>query len=562
MSSVYLILFIISVVYIIVLFTSFKNQVPIYYLLLFFAGLLTNFGNMQLVCADTLKMALFANQTIYLGAVGAVFFMLMCIADLCKFKIRKKVQVFYLVVYGLIFTMVSTVGVTDLYYKSVELVIVDGIASLHKTYGPLHAVYAVYLYGSLIPCSLVIIKSMWNRKNVSYKTSITLLVLMALTIGSYYLEKKLALPFSLVPFVYTASDAAILVLLRKIRLFDVTAMTTLTMLESDSYGFVICDSDGKFLGSDDTAKEWFPEINDIPISSKINPKDSSFLAKVCEWYASDTSNQVECYEVGNIIVEAKHIILSNKGKKSVHCVYLNDDTPQQKYTRLVAEYNENLQKDVKKKEKQLGKIQEDIIVSMASIVENRDNNTGGHIARTSDIVKIFVEHLMSEKVFSNLSDDVAVCITKAAPLHDFGKIAIPDVILNKPGKFTDEEYEQMKMHSEKGAVIVAKILQNVEDKQFKNIAINVAHYHHEKWNGTGYPSGLKAEEIPFEARVMALADVFDALVSKRVYKDSFSYDKAFSIIEESKNIHFDPLLCDEFLKCRSSLEALYDSYED
>ena len=120
----------------------------------------------------------------------------------------------------------------------------------------------------------------------------------------------------------------------------------------------------------------------------------------------------------------------------------------------------------------------------------------------------------------------------------------------------------MKKHAQKGAGIVARILQNSDDLQFKNIAVNVAHYHHEKWNGAGYPCGLAEKEIPLEARIMALADVFDALVSKRVYKDQFSYDKAFSIIEESSGSHFDPELCRRFLKCRPRIEALYDSYTD
>lgn len=116
------------------------------------------------------------------------------------------------------------------------------------------------------------------------------------------------------------------------------------------------------------------------------------------------------------------------------------------------------------------------------------------------------------------------------------------------------------MHSAKGAVIVNKILNNTDDEEFKNIAVNVAHFHHEKWNGQGYPDCINENEIPFEARIMALADVFDALVSKRVYKDSFDYDKAFNIIEESSGTHFDPELCKDFLECRKILEELYSSY--
>ena len=150
-------------------------------------------------------------------------------------------------------------------------------------------------------------------------------------------------------------------------------------------------------------------------------------------------------------------------------------------------YNEELGAQVKEKTARLLEVQNDIIVSMASIVENRDNNTGGHIRRTNDVVRVFVEHLLAIDYSPALIPETADRIIKAAPLHDFGKIAIPDSILNKPGKFVSDEYEIMKLHAQKGAGIVARILRNSDDLQFKNIAVNVAHYHHEKWNGTGYP---------------------------------------------------------------------------
>ena len=244
-------------------------------------------------------------------------------------------------------------------------------------------------------------------------------------------------------------------------------------------------------------------------------------------------------------------------RKKLHCIRIWDDTPQQQYLKLVEQYNEELGMQVKEKTARLVEVQNDIIVSMASIVENRDNNTGGHIRRTSDVVRAFVEHLLATDYSSTLTREIADQIIKAAPLHDFGKIAIPDSILNKPGKFVSEEYEIMKLHAKKGAEIVARILQNSDDLQFKNIAVNVAHYHHEKWDGTGYPCGLVQEEIPLEARIMALADVFDALVSNRVHKGQFSFDEAFGIIEESSGSHFDPSLCKAFLQCRLQIETLY-----
>jgi len=217
---------------------------------------------------------------------------------------------------------------------------------------------------------------------------------------------------------------------------------------------------------------------------------------------------------------------------------------------------------LQEKNKRLDAIQNSIIVGMALMVESRDINTGGHIKRTSDCVRIFVEKLCENPYYEHVSSTFYSNIIKAAPMHDLGKIAVDDAVLRKPGKFEPEEYEMMKTHSAAGAKIVEQVIREVEDEEFKRIAINVAHYHHEKWNGEGYPAGLKGEEIPFEARIMALADVFDALVSRRCYKDSFTYDKAFSIIKESLGSHFDPELGAQFLSCRPELEKLYKSYED
>ncbi len=215
---------------------------------------------------------------------------------------------------------------------------------------------------------------------------------------------------------------------------------------------------------------------------------------------------------------------------------------------------------IDEKTQKINEIQNSIIMGMATMVESRDNSTGGHIKRTSDCVRVFAEHLKKLPEYSYLSDSFYDSVIKAAPMHDLGKIAVDDAILRKPGKFTDEEYEIMKSHSAEGARIVENVLSSVDDQEFKQIAINVAHYHHEKWNGQGYPEKIKGADIPLEARIMALVDVFDALVSKRCYKDSFSYDKAFQIMEEDLGSHFDPQLGREFIKCRKELENLYSQY--
>lgn len=212
---------------------------------------------------------------------------------------------------------------------------------------------------------------------------------------------------------------------------------------------------------------------------------------------------------------------------------------------------------LKEKSEKVDLMQNSIIEGMATMVESRDNSTGGHILRTSACVRVFAAKLKNHPDYQNYSEEFFNYVIKAAPMHDLGKIAVDDAVLRKPGRFTDEEYEKMKVHAKEGAKIVQSVLKNVDDEEFKTIAQNVAHYHHEKWNGAGYPEKLSGEQIPFEARIMALADVFDALVSKRCYKESMSYDKAFEIIKNDLGTHFDPKLGELFIDCRPELIDLY-----
>lgn len=194
------------------------------------------------------------------------------------------------------------------------------------------------------------------------------------------------------------------------------------------------------------------------------------------------------------------------------------------------------------------KIQQSVISSLATVVEERDENTGEHIQRTSEYVRMLSDAMKADSRYVSVSAEFLNNVQLAAPLHDMGKIRIPDAILNKPGRLTDEEYAVMKQHSAYGAEIIEKTLQVIEEEDYYNVAKNIARHHHERWDGKGYPDGLKGGEIPLEARIMALADVYDALVSKRVYKEAFSREKACEILREGAGTQFDPDLTRLFLK--------------
>ncbi|MDR3342598.1 MAG: response regulator [Treponema sp.] len=219
--------------------------------------------------------------------------------------------------------------------------------------------------------------------------------------------------------------------------------------------------------------------------------------------------------------------------------------------RDLKNYNENLQQMVQTQIEQIMELQSAVISSVVEMVEFRDTVTFGHIVRTQKYLNLLVDKLMAEGIYKNeiSSWDLSFLIP-SAQLHDVGKIRIPIAVLNKPGRYTEEEFNQMKNHTTYGVEIIERIARNTKQHTFLDYAKNFAATHHEKWDGTGYPLGLTGENIPLEGRLMALADVYDALISERPYKPVMSPVEAEKIIIAGKGAHFDPVLVEVFQTLR------------
>ncbi len=228
--------------------------------------------------------------------------------------------------------------------------------------------------------------------------------------------------------------------------------------------------------------------------------------------------------------------------------------------------NRELEKKVAERTREIVHTQEVTIYGMAVLAETRDNETGKHIMRTQHYVKALAEHLMARQKYSDFLDASRInLLFKSAPLHDIGKVGIADSILLKPGKLTDEEFDEMKNHTTYGRDAIVKSEQALGRKSttsFLTLAREIAYTHHEKWNGQGYPEKLSGEKIPLSGRLMAIADVYDALISKRVYKAAFSHEKAVAIIVEGKGEHFDPDLVDAFVTIQETFRAIALKYAD
>jgi len=206
---------------------------------------------------------------------------------------------------------------------------------------------------------------------------------------------------------------------------------------------------------------------------------------------------------------------------------------------------------IRERTAQLNRLQNSIVSVLANIVESRDKGTGGHIERTSAYIKILINEMKKRGVYADVIAgwDIEKMISSAR-MHDLGKISITDLIVNKPGKLTDEEYEIMKTHAEEGERIIDKIIAQTGEGEFLRNARLFAGSHHERWDGKGYPNKLKGEEIPLQGRIMAIVDVYDALVSERPYKKAFTDEEAVNIIMENAGTHYDPKIAEVFFEVR------------
>jgi putative two-component system response regulator len=231
---------------------------------------------------------------------------------------------------------------------------------------------------------------------------------------------------------------------------------------------------------------------------------------------------------------------------------------------ILTDHNAFLEAEVARRMAENELIQGIGIYALAHLAETRDPETGNHLRRTSGYVRVLAQHLQYHNRFKTCLSDYAIqLLTKSAPLHDIGKVGIPDYVLLKPERLTDDEWAIMKTHPHLGAAAIEKAEKEAEKPaEFLKFAKEIARWHHEKWDGSGYPDGLTANEIPISARLMALADVFDALISPRVYKSAMSFDQARAIIVDGRGIHFDPDIVDAFLANFDKFVGIANRYHD
>ncbi len=565
---IYAATFLLSAAFTVVLLKVGNRQKITYYLLMFGMITISNLGYFGISCATNLETAFWANTVMYLGGIFSPLFLCVSIFHLCDIKYPRWALIpAVLYDFGLMM-LIASAPYHNLYYSSVELVVLPNASYMRKVNGPLHKLYTFMLIAYAAVMLAVVIHSLFRKRKTSYRNAVTLLVMELLTMFGYVIQRVTHSTIEWVSIFYLIDEIIILALIRRIGMYDVNEVAKEAIAESDEYGFAAFDGKKRYLGCNGVMMKYFPEISSLKIDYTISAADSdSICVRMMEWidgYERGNKTETHYATSGDRVFKCTVRYLTH-GRKKEHVGYLiefYDDTVQQKYINLLNDYKDRLEEEVAHKVRHITRMQDNIILGMAELMGNRDDSTGGHVKRTSDVIKIYVNALRTRAEEYQFSEEFLSQVIKAAPMHDLGKISVDDKILKKPGKYTPEEYAEMKKHAAKGAEIVHGMLAGIEDEEFVRVATNIAHYHHERWDGTGYPTGIGYLDIPPEARIMAVADVFDALVSKRCYKEKMNYDQAFQIIEESEGTHFDPEYAKLFISCRPQLEAYYDSLSE
>ena len=527
---------------------------------------IANIGYLFSSIAVNANEATIANKIIYLGGCFLTFFITMSVWNLCNIKVNRYIRFLLFALSTFMYILVLTIGYRDYYYK--DFYLDESTGQFVKVYGIGHSFFIVLVLAYMIIGVTTIVYTLFKKKQASKTVTILLFIPELLAFVGYFGNTLFGRKIDVMPLTYVLAQIVYLLIVRRMALYNTSEMVVESMVRTGDTGFINIDFKNHYLGSNETAQNIVPGLKELRVDDSIDKVDE-LRNNLNHWidHFNNNENKTNIYipeELKNTENERMYAIninyLHDGFRKRGYQIFLKDDTDNQKYIKLLDAYNEELETEVEKQTNHIVEMHDNLIMSMAMMVESRDNSTGGHIRRTSEGVRILIDEIKKEDDL-DLSDEFCKCIIKAAPMHDIGKIAVDDVILRKPGRFNDEEFEKMKIHSAEGARIVHEILKDTDDEAFKKIAENVAHFHHERWDGSGYPDRLKGEEIPLEARIMAIADVYDALVSKRVYKESMSFEEADRIIMEGMGTQFDAKLKPYYIKARPRFEAYYSAQD-
>lgn len=503
------------------------------------ATLINFIGYLMEITASSMETAIMGMKFAYLGkpfiALGMFFFVM----AYCRVSIRKETSALLIIMHIVMSLAVFTCDEHQLFFKSISYIKEGGFSHLVCEPGPLYLCYLLLIGCGTTVCVWCSVGEWIKSKTRVEKRQAVYILLMVITIaaGMGVYMSGITGGYDTTQIAYLINVVLLAVSVFRYRLFEVLTLAKEKALNDYQDGLIVVDNRDMVIYSNSLAKEIYPALT------------TEDYKEVLEEISDHASTQGNLFYKKKVFTIQKQPIMQ-EGIAYGRTYKIIDVTDSYNYAT-------RLQSDVEQKTRQIKNMQSSVIESFANMIEARDGITGQHIKHTSAYVRILINGLKETGTYKEiLTDEYIATVIDVAPLHDVGKIAIMDQVLKKNDKLTEEEFDAIKTHPKVGSQIIEEILRGMESEEYIKIAKEVALYHHEKWNGTGYPVGLRGSKIPLCARIMAVADVYDALRSKRTYKESFSKEKSRQIIEEGAGIHFDPVIVQVFLDNINEIEAV------
>lgn len=529
-------------------------------MLVLLISILANFaGYLFELTAKDMHSALLGVKFAYLGKPYIVLSIFLFVMGFCKVHIPRWVQNILIAIHVIITLLVITCESNTLYYRSIGYTVEGTYPHLVLEHGIVY-----YMYEGLVVIFFVMIVAAGVKRLRKTRDSLIreqvkfFMVMVVICVVGYsaFLSGWTRGYDTTVPAYFICVQMLLIVMMRY-ELFDTLSLAREDAVDRMPEGIVVFDNDQEavYMNRNAAKLQQYIEKKKLgefyQVLTQLEQQKEHLIVDAGEGFVGDRSD----YGGEEIAEQSVYHISGRKTVKNNRCygtTYVISDETDSYY------YTERLERDVRKKTAEVIQMQRSIIGSFATMIEARDGITGLHIKNTSNFVRVLVRAMHKDSHYRDIvTAEYAKMVAEAAKLHDIGKISIPDQVLQKPGKLTEDEFAIMKTHPAEGARIIRETLGKLENDEYVTIAYDMAYYHHEKYAGGGYPCNLQGEQIPLSARIMAICDVYDALRSKRHYKEGYSREKAEAIIRESRGIHFDPIITDIFLEHIGEMEAVF-----
>lgn len=508
-----------------------NKKINYYFILLMLIMAISNAGYLAVGLSETVQEAVLATKVAYIGGCFTSPLMILLICSICKYDFGKWFRIGIYAYSFIVYFMILTIGYNDLYYTEYHLESLWDSTILVNEYGIGHSMFYLILYGAIIVQMVMLIHSTVKKRSVSRKNLFLLFGLEAMNVSLFFVGRLINADFEVMPALYVFNGWFFLVIHHRLRHYNIEESVAEVLQKNQNNGYIMFDEGLNYVGCNKMASSVFPQLERCYIDSPI--KDIYELEEVIKAFPKDNKEFTTAFTVNERHFECRFNRRFYNDKVYGYMLELIEDTYKWQHINYLSDNNTELEQTVREQNAELIKKQEAIeklflqtVTALSEAVDAKDRYTSGHSKRVAEYARMLAKRM-------GMSEEEQDEIYRAGLLHDIGKIRIPVDIINKAGKLTDEEYNIIKIHPVTGYNILRGIAGN-------NLIAISAKYHHERYDGKGYPNGLAGDMIPLAARILAVADTYDAMTSNRSYRKALPQDVVRSEIEKGKGTQFDP----------------------